>query len=169
MSTYAQDTSVPVEKSRAEIEAVLARYGAARFAYMVGDCEAVIGFMANGKFVKFTLPLPNQNADEFRIQKFTRMGRLLRTAPRDPDSARKAWEQACRSRWRSLALCIKAKLEAVAAGITSFEAEFLAHFVVPGGGTIGDRVIPQLAEMQKSGRMPQLMLVDTPNYENHQR
>jgi hypothetical protein len=161
VTTYAQDTSVSVERSRAEIEATLARYGATRFAYMVGERDAVIGFMANGKFVKFTLPLPNPNDDTFRIQKFYRMGTLLRTAPRSPELARKEWEQACRSKWRSLYLCIKAKLEAVSAGITTFEAEFLAHFVVPGGGTLGDRIIPQLAELQKSGRMPQLMLLES--------
>jgi hypothetical protein len=161
MTTYAQDTSVPVEKSLAEIEATLSRYGANKFAYMCDDCEAVIGFTAHGKFVKFTLPLPNPNADEFCIQKFTYRGRVTSTAPRAPEGQRKLWEQACRSRWRSLALCIKAKLEAVSAGITSFEAEFLAHFVVPGGGTIGDRVIPQLEEMRKSGRMPQLMLMQS--------
>lgn len=161
MSIYAQDTSVSVEKSRAEIEAILARYGATRFAYMTGDTQAVIGFQAGGKFVKFTLPLPNANADQFRIQKFYRMGRLISSKPRDPDSLRKAWEQACRSKWRSLALCIKAKLEAVAAGITTFEAEFLAHFVVPGGGTLGERIIPQLDEMSKSGRMPQMMLMES--------
>jgi hypothetical protein len=157
--SYAADTSVSVEKSRAEIEATLARYGANKFAYMVGDREAIIGFQAQGKFVKFTLPLPNQNSDEFRVQKFYRMGTLVREAPRSPESQRKLWEQACRSRWRALALCVKAKLEAVASGITSFEAEFLAHFVMPGGKTFGEIAIPQIEEASKSGKMPQFQLM----------
>lgn len=160
MKTYAADTSVSVEKSRAEIESTLTRYGATRFAYMIGDSEAVIGFQANGKFVKFTLPLPNRNAPEFRTRIYTRMGAFVKKVELQPEESRKAWEQACRSRWRSLALCVKAKLEAVASGITTFEAEFLAHIVVPGGGTLGERIIPQLEDMQRNGRMPMLMLTD---------
>jgi hypothetical protein len=160
MTKYAQDTAVPVERSRAEIEATLSRYGSTRFAYVVGDSEAVIGFQLNGKFVKFILPLPDLNADAFRIREFRRLGRLVRREPRSPEEQRKAWEQACRSRWRSLALCIKAKLEACAAGITTFEKEFLAHFVMPGGQTIGERLVPQLEEMARSGKMPRLALME---------
>lgn len=74
------------------------------------------------------------------------------------EEAYREWEQACRSRWRSLCLCIKAKLEAVEAGITSFEKEFLAHIVLPSGQTMGEYAIPHLEEMVTNGRMPQLML-----------
>lgn len=156
--TYAQDTSVPVEKSRAEIEGTLARYGASRFGYMTDERSAMIGFVMNGKAIKFVLPLPNPAAEEFTIQIYTYRGRETSRAPRAPEGARKLWEQACRSRWRSLSLCIKAKLEACAAGITDFETEFLAHIVTPGGQTIGQRMLPQLEEMQRSGKMPVLQL-----------
>lgn len=44
MSGYAQDTSVSVERSRAEIETILAKYGAKAFAYMTSETHAVIGF-----------------------------------------------------------------------------------------------------------------------------
>ena len=158
MSTYAADTSVSVEKSRAEIEAILVRYGAERFAYMMGDAEAVIGFSANGKFVKFTLPLPNRGERRFQSRRYTRMGRFVKDVPLSPEQSRREYEQACRSRWRSLALCVKAKLEAVAAGITTFEAEFMAHIVVPDGRTLGQHLLPQLEEMQRSGTMPKMML-----------
>lgn len=46
------------------------------------------------------------------------------------------YEKATRQRWRALALVIKAKLEAVASGITEFEQEFLAHIVLPDGRTV---------------------------------
>lgn len=39
----------------------------------------------------------------------------------------KHWSKACRQRWRALALSIKAKLEAVEAGISCFEDEFMAE------------------------------------------
>ena len=44
-----------------------------------------------------------------------------------------AWEQVCRQRWRALLLIIRAKLEAVASGITTLENEFLANIVLPDG------------------------------------
>ena len=70
------------------------------------------------------------------------------------------WEQACRERWRSLALCIKAKLETVRSGISSFEVEFMPHFVIgPRGQTVADRIIPQLEESVKSGKFPTLQLM----------
>ena len=49
-----------------------------------------------------------------------------------------------RQRWRALALCIKAKLEAVECGITSFEEEFLAHVVMPNGQTFGKLALAQI-------------------------
>lgn len=153
--TYAADTSVSVEKTRAEIETLLNRHGASRFGYMTADSHAVIGFMMEGKAVKFTLPLPRRDEKQFTHRKTTAYNTY---APRNPDDVYKAWEQACRSRWRSLYLNVKAKLEAVSVGITTFETEFLAHFVVLGGVTLGERIIPQLEEISRGDRAPSLML-----------
>lgn len=159
MTSYAQDTSVSVERSRAEIESTLARYGANKFGYMTDERSAMIGFVMNEKAIKFTLPLPNPNAEEFTIIERTWGGRPTGNRKQRPaEQAHKLWEQACRSRWRSLNLCIKAKLEAVAAGITTFETEFLAHIVLPGGKTVGQKLLPQIDEMQKTGKMPALLL-----------
>lgn len=158
MTTYAADTSVPVEKSRAEIEGTLARYGASRFGYMTHETEAMIGFVMNNKAIKFVLPLPDPKAERFTVQTYVRSGVRRRGGHNTPEQARRLWEQACRSRWRSLALCIKAKLEACAAGITDFETEFLAHIVTPGGQTVGQRLLPQVEEMTKSGKVLALLL-----------
>jgi hypothetical protein len=153
--SYAEDTSVSVEKSRAEIEKLITRAGADQFASMISNEKAMIGFSLHGKHVKFVLPLPSKIERRFTHWK---PGNSQDWRPRPPEKIYPAWEQACRSRWRALALCIKAKLEAVEQGITTFEAEFLAHFVTPGGLTIGERVIPQLEEMSKSGKPPVLQL-----------
>jgi len=153
---YAEDTSVSVEKSRAEIEKLIVRAGADKFASMISENEAMIGFAICGKHVKFVLPLPRTDERRFTHRK---VNSTNHGSPRSREEAYKAWEQACRSRWRALCLCIKAKLEAVEAGITTFEAEFLAHFVTPGGKTMGERIIPQLEEMSKSGKMPLLTLM----------
>lgn len=152
MSRYAEGTSVDVFRSRAEIERTLARYGAEQFAYGVSDDQAVIGFRAHHRFVRFTLPLPSRTDP-----RFTKSPAGRRTY--SPDQRERVWEQACRESWRALALCIKAKLEAVAAGITTFEEEFLAHIVVPGDGrTVGQVLVPQLADAYTSGRaLPPLL------------
>jgi DNA repair photolyase len=148
---YATDTDVPVEKSRAEIERLLQRAGAEEFGSMLNTKSAIIAFRLRGKMVRFTLPLPNRNAEAFT---HTPGRKKLRSEA----EAHKAWEQGCRSRWRALCLCIKAKLEACETGITTFESEFLAHFVIPGGKTYGEVAIPALEEATKHGKMPQLML-----------
>lgn len=158
--SYAVTTDVSVERSRAEIEKLISRAGASKF--MVGADQqcAAVAFVLRGKTVRFTLPLPDRNAKEFT---HTRRNQHSALYPRRPEEAFKAWEQGCRSRWRALCLCIKAKLEAIEAGITTFEAEFLAHFVLPNGQTFGEHAIPLLEEEVKQGRMPQLQIGFTPS------
>lgn len=150
MTRYAADTSVSSDRSRAEIENTLRRYGADRFAYMSARDHAVIGFEANGRRIRFELPMPDPASREFTHTPEKRMRRST-------GQAEAAWEQACRQRWRALALCVKAKLEAVAAGITTFEDEFLAHIVLPDGTTVAERALPAVAEAYASGRMPPML------------
>lgn len=150
MPQYAADTSVSSERSRAEIEATLRRYGADSFGYMTNRESAIIGFQANGRRIKFELPMPDPKAREFTHTK-------ERGIARSPSQADAAWEQACRQRWRALALCVKAKLEAVEAGITTFEAEFLAHIVLPGGATVGEVTLDKVRIAYETGSMPPLL------------
>lgn len=150
--TYAPDTSVSVEKSRSELDSLLSRYGAKRFGSMTEERSAIIVFTIRDKNVKFVLPLPDRTDQKFA----TRLLRGRRVAVH-PTDAYRAWEQECRSKWRSLLLCVKAKLEAVSAGITTFEAEFLAHFELPNGATIGELMLPKLEQCMTSGKMPLLL------------
>jgi hypothetical protein len=149
--SYATQTSVSVEKTRAEIEAMITKFGASRFMSGTEPGMALIGFEVRGKLVRFVLPLPDKQEQRFWR---TPHRRHTRTA----DEAYREWEQACRSSWRALGLCIKAKLEAVEQKITTFETEFLAHFVLPNGQTMGEYSIPMLDQMTKDGQMPRLML-----------
>lgn len=148
---YAQNTEVSSDKSRMEIERILQKYGASGFMYGWKGDAAVIAFEMHGKSIKFILPLPNKNDKKFKV---TPKREYLRTE----QEAYQAWEQACRQKWRALTLCIKAKLEASESGITTFEHEFLAHFVMPGGQIFGDYIIPQIEEVRKSGKLPKLMI-----------
>lgn len=150
MTRYAESTSVSSDKSRAEIESTLRRYGADQFMYGWDATSAVVMFQAEGRRVKFQLPMPDRRAREFT---HTDTRNLART----PAQAEAAWEQACRQRWRALALVIKAKLEAVDTGITEFESEFLAHIVLPDGTTVAQWARPQLARAYALGTMPALL------------
>ncbi len=147
---YAADTTVSVEKSRAEIEAIVRRYGATEFASGWKSGCAMIGFEMRKRQIRFILPLPKQDADEF---KRTPKRRELRR----PDQIMEAWEQACRQKWRALALAVKAKLEAVASGISEFDQEFMANIVMPDGLTIGEHVLPRLEAALSGGPMPPLL------------
>lgn len=146
MSTYASQTTVSAEKSRAEIESTLRRFGADQFMYGWEDTRAVIQFRAQERLIRFTLKLPDREDPRFTM---TPAGRKRRA----PDAMLKAYEQATRSAWRSLALVIKAKLVAVDDGIVTFEQEFLAHIVLPSGDTFGNWAIPQVATAYETGEM----------------
>ncbi len=154
MPTYAENTKVPVAKSRAEIESTLTRYGADQFLLgwenSTAASSAMIGFRLGGKQVKFLVPLPDKDDNEFRLTPSTRR-------ERKPDDRYAAWEKACRQRWRAVALILKAKLEAIESGITTIEREFLADIVLPDGKSVGNWLLPQIEEAYATGKMPNLL------------
>lgn len=146
---YAESTSVSSEKSRAEIERTLRRYGADQFMYGWDADRAIVGFRMCGRQIKFVLPMPDSHDREFWV---TATGRRRASA-----AAQKEWEQACRQRWRALSLVIKAKLEAVESGIAVFEDEFMANTVLPNGRTVSQFMLPQIDQAYESGKMPQML------------
>jgi hypothetical protein len=148
MSKFAAGTTVAVEKSKAEIERVLRRYNATGFVSGWQDLDAFVQFIIAERHVKFRMSLPNP-AD----RAFTEHSR----GKRSPDSAHELWEQACRQKWRALTLVIKAKLEAVDAGISVIEDEFLANIVMPDGRTVAETIKPQIALAYKGGQSTNLL------------
>lgn len=85
---YASDTTVPVEKSRAEIERLCMKYGCSQFMCGVDydKLSARVQFKAKNRIIRFDLPLPD---------------------PKKFSQTRK-FEQAARSMWRALVLVLKA-------------------------------------------------------------
>ena len=150
MGRYAEKTSVPVSKSRMEIEETVTRYGARGFISGFDASRAFVAFEIAERRVKFVLALPDKFDRKFRT---TPGGRR----ELDADGQQRAWEQACRSSWRALYLVIKAKLEAVASGITCFEDEFMAHILMPDGRTVGEHVRPGIIQAYESGTVPALL------------
>lgn len=149
MAQYAAQTQVSSDRSRAEIERTLTKYGATKFMYGWDGDRALIGFVASGRQVRFLLPLPDRNSGEFT--------RTAQGRPRTATSADQAYEQSVRQRWRALALVIKAKLEAVETGIVTFEDEFAMFIVLPDGTSVRDHVHPAINEAYDTGTVPELI------------
>lgn len=146
---YAENTSVPVEKTRGEIEKLLSKHKCLKF--MAGvDHEAhraTVQFHAHNRIVRFEIALPNA-ADP----KYKRLNNSY--LQRSATGVAKVVEQEERTRWRALLLVIRAKLEAVESCIATFEDEFLAHTVLPNSQTVAEYIGPQVAQMYETGRMP---------------
>lgn len=159
MATYAKDTSVSVETSKLEIERNLRRYGASGFVSGWQDNLAFVEFLISDRRVRFRMMLPDPADPEF-----CRYKRGYTEHAREPAQAHKLWEQACRQKWRALALVIKAKLEAVDAGISVIEDEFLANIVMPDGRSVAETIKPGIAIAYKGGQTSNLL----PDYSTKQ-
>lgn len=136
--TYAAETKVSIEASRAELERMLMKYGADRFAQFLTPEKAMVVFEASDRRLKFDLPLE-------QVKK-----------PTTTREQRKC-DQTNRARWRALLLCIKAKLEAVDSGIETFEEAFLAHVVMPDGQTVAEHASPMIKQVYDGGSMQPLL------------
>lgn len=155
MSTrYASNTDVSSDRSRAEIERILARYGADEFMYGTKEGTAAIGFKAKGRNVRFILPLPDRNSREFTHTE-------SRGNRRAENAIAAAYEQAIKQRWRALALVIKAKLEAVEAGIVTFEDEFAMHMLLPDGSSVRDHVIVEIDRAYETGVIGSFLAIES--------
>lgn len=147
MTRYASETGVPIERSKAEIERILVRYGAKAFMYGMQPEKAMVAFEVEGRHIRMVLPMPTDKEDSIRLNRW---------GGDNPDSLiQKKIEQEARRRWRALTLVIKAKLEAVSSGIAVFDDEFLAYMVLPDGRTMGEWVKPQLKSLES--KMPKLL------------
>lgn len=139
MPRYAANTKVPVERSKVEIERTLKRYDIEEFFYGTSPRGDGIGFKYNGRTIKFGIPLPKRK--DFR----------------DTGGGEADYKRAIRQQWRILLLALKAKLELVDAGLTTFEDEFLAQTCLQGGQTVSDALRPQIEKMLETGEMPKLL------------
>lgn len=143
MGKYAQGTQVPAERSRAEVERLLAKYKADQFSSGWVEGRAVVMFRMRDRYVRIDLPLP-------------------KVEPAAPSWNQKKGlfysEDKCaaetRRRWRSLVLYIKSKLDSIDSGIVSFESAFMAHLVLPNKQTVGEFMQPQIDAAYGSGEMP---------------
>jgi hypothetical protein len=123
---FAARTKVAPEKTRAEIEAVVKRYGAKGFGSGWQGDDVRIEFLCRDRHIRFLMKEPQTS------------------------------EQARRQKWRSLLLLVKAKLEAVDAGIVTFEQAFVGDIVMSDGKTVWERVRDPIA-LDYSGKAVSLL------------
>lgn len=128
--TYAAQTTVSVDRSKAEVHRLLRRYGATRIADAWEPTSAAVQFEIKGVVARLSIPIPTEAEIKARPR-----------ARKSPAAVKKAATQIERQRWRMLALLLKAKLEAVELGLTTMEEEFLASIVLRNGETIGQHVL----------------------------
>jgi len=134
---FAEGTTVPVGRTRGEIETLVEKYGATRFASgWTENNRAAISFVAHGRLVRFVLPLPTKDEIVAALKK-TPKYRYSRPADGIVENHHGA---ELRRRWRCLLLGIKAKLEVVETGIESFEQAFLANLVTAENITVYERI-----------------------------
>jgi len=155
MGRYASQTSVSTEKSRNEIERTLQRYGASGFGFWLENDKALVQFTIENLKIAFNLPMPDRKSEEFTMSSHKND---WQRKPLTAETHQKRWEQACRQRWRALALVIKAKLEAIDSGISTFQEEFMAHIMLPDGVTVGEKLVPGLTQLKETGQMPKLLV-----------
>lgn len=151
---YAEGTKVAVEKSKVEIETLLRKHGASQFVQGWDDTRgsAFLAFSIYGRQLRY--PVLRPTADD--------VGPLPKNLGHHKER-RESWienaiEAEWRRRWRSLLLILKAKLELVDGGDSTFDREFLADIVMPDGSTVGDTMVPRLEVAYETGEMPPLML-----------
>lgn len=137
MRRYAEKTSVPIDRSRVEVERVLERYGCSRFGIMnESDGSALLYFEHGDRSFQFAVKVPLKG--KFRYES--------------------DWEAERRRRWRVMVLTLKANLEAVASGLVTFEEIFLAHVVIPGSAkTLGQVLLPKLDALYAGQSLPALL------------
>ena len=150
MGKYAENTSVSVARTKADIEDIIQKYGAQQFVTGYQGSRAAVGFTINDRQIRFIIDLPDKSERKFLFTP-------ERGTRRTDEAAAREWEQACRQKWRALYLIIKAKLEAVNDGICCFEDEFMAKIVLPDGSLVGDFMRPQIAAAYETGSMPALL------------
>ena len=143
---YASGTKVTETRSRAELEKLLAKFGADEFGYVTRRDEALIGFMYRNIRVQMSVPLPDRDDAMFTS---TATGRKRADAAVFAD-----WQREVRRRWRSLCLVIKALLVGVSDGVLTFEQAFLSYIVMGDGLTIYQHVLPHIQTALTSGQMP---------------
>lgn len=143
---YAENTSVPVEKSLTEIVTLIKRAGGARIAQMEDVDALAVQFYLSERMLRFRVPIPTADDIDKHNDGNNRYIEVAQSVrQKKADAVR-------RQRARALLLVIKAKLESVEGGVETFDEAFLPNIVMSDGATVWERVGKPLALEYQSGK-----------------
>jgi len=151
---YAATTVVAVERTQAEISALLTRHGATARAVAMDDAtgKATVMFALAGRRMRIDVPLHPSRPSRPRPRGWWGWGEAERS--RWAEAQR---EQEERSAWRGILLLLRAKLEAIEGGYSTVEHEFLADVLLPGGQRVGEMVSGAVEQAYLTGVQPSLL------------
>ena len=129
---YAARTEVSSSQSQAEVKEMLKRAGSDRISVYEDREQSSVAFSMHERFYRITVPMKAKVANPAQEERVS---------------------------WRLVVLMVKAKLEAVAQGATTFEREFLADMLMPDGRTVYETTREPLRLAYESGKMPTSLLL----------
>ena len=148
---YASGTEVSIDRSRAEIEKVLAKAGAKEFAYWRNEEGSNIAFRIDGLMVRLTVAAPKPPADNGK------KGQAYRKYK--PEQQVRWVEDEEKRRWRVILIAVKAKLELVAMQQSTILREFMADTVMVNGKLVAEELEPRIRQMYELNKMPKTLLL----------
>jgi len=145
MKHYASGTCVGEDRSRAELQFLLEKFGADQFGYVSDRSTSTAKIMFRYRCASFVFRLPLARPDDKAVR-FTPNGRLRVSGQVD-----KLIRDENRRRWRSLCLAIKAMLVGVQDGIFNFAEIFMPYMVWGDGRTTAETLLPVAESCLKGG------------------
>lgn len=126
---YAENTKVPVDRTRMEIERLVKKYGAKGYVsgwYDGPTSRARIEFYCRDRHIRLTVEVPER-------------------------------AQPAREKWRALLLLVKSKLVAVDAKIVTFEQAFVGDIVMPDTGRTVWETVHEPIKLTYAGKGVELL------------
>lgn len=130
---YAQNTSVPIEKTMGELRRLAAKHKSQTFSLIEHETQAGVMMRIQDRAVRIVVPLPTC-ADVMKDA----LGRYLKYSKARHD-------RLLRQRWRAILLLLTAKFEMIELGIETFDQAFMPYLVLKSGQTMAEAVMPQIS------------------------
>lgn len=139
---YAQGTSVPVERSIAELKRTCEKYGATNFGFLQNDEKTAVFFKYLGRLYRMDLHFGCPAS---------------RNKTLDEERKLKAEE---RRKWRVLILTVKAMFESIENDVLDGHLLLQPFTVLPDNTVLGERLSDSIEQAYLTGNMPPLLLGD---------
>lgn len=133
-----KDTEVPISRSQEQIQKILKKHGAKRFAFgqdLEDDTTyALVRFEHEGLGIRMRVPLKEPTLQRIR----NRAAQKRKGEERAYDDLMDAEAQRI---WRVIHYNLKARMEAVEEGVEAFAEAFMAHVILDNGRTIYESLV----------------------------